>query len=72
MEKLYEEQVKLNKAKRAVAILEKAMTNDIVRGEASLEYVEDHLRKGKLLVKRLETKVQLLRNELNGKKYKME
>lgn len=51
----------LKKAKCAVVILEKSLTDPRVRGEASIEYVEDRLRRGRLLIKRLEVQITVLR-----------
>lgn len=51
----------LKKAKCAVVILEKSLADPSVRGEASIEYVEDRLRRGRLLVKRLEVHIEALR-----------
>ena len=52
---------RLEKAKHAVAILEKARVDPIVRGTASVDYVEDKLCKGKILINHLEEKIKILR-----------
>jgi hypothetical protein len=46
----------LERVKRAISILDRARTDPVVRGTASLEYVEDRLARGKVLLKRLEAK----------------
>lgn len=51
----------LKKAKCAVVILEKSLDDPSVRGEASIEYVEDRLRRGRLLITRLEGQITALR-----------
>lgn len=47
----------LDKAKKAVKVLEKARTDPVVRGAATPEYVEDRWRRGKVLVQRLEERL---------------
>jgi hypothetical protein len=52
---------RLEKAKHAVAILEKARVDPVVRGTATIDYVEDKLCKGKILINHLEEKIKILR-----------
>jgi len=52
---------RLKKAKHAVAILEKARVDPVVRGTATIEYVEDRLRRGKIIINNLEEKTKTLR-----------
>lgn len=55
-------QQNLKAAKRAVAVLEKARTDPMVRGSATLEFVEDRLCRGQRLVQQLEAQARQLRH----------
>lgn len=52
----------LTAAKKAVAVLEKARTDPMIRGSETLEFVEERLCRGRCLVQRLEAQAQQLRH----------